>query len=120
MAELGPEARALLQAGRGLLRPTPADRSRVFAALTSRIGDTTEVSPPRPVAPKAGVASPVLSVFAVGLAVAAVITTVALFRKTSSMPPVAPARASAPVAMAAAPSPSIDVEAPAAERITPP
>jgi len=38
MMELGAEARRLLAAGRGALKPTGADRERVFQALQARIG----------------------------------------------------------------------------------
>jgi hypothetical protein len=118
MAELGPEARALLRAGRTVLRPTLDDRSRVFAALRSRLETDTGSSPPIPGAPKAAVGSPVLSAVAVGLAVAGVITSVALFRNTSPSPGVVPPRATASVAASVAPSVPIATPTPAAERIS--
>jgi hypothetical protein len=38
MASLSPKGRALIQAGRRALRPTAADRARIDAALTARLG----------------------------------------------------------------------------------
>jgi hypothetical protein len=51
MSELSPRARELVHSGRGLNRPTPADRERVEAALLARLGAV--VSPP-----ETGAASP--------------------------------------------------------------
>lgn len=118
MAELGPEARALLRAGRTVLRPTLDDRSRVFAALRSRLETDTGSSPATPGAPKAAVGSPVLSAVAVGLAVAGVVTSVALFRNTSPSPAVVPSRAQASVATPVTPSAPLAPPTPAAEGIS--
>lgn len=44
MAELGPDAQALVRAGRGALKPSAADRERVARALHSRIGSSATAS----------------------------------------------------------------------------
>ena len=58
MSELSPRARELVHSGRGLNRPTPADRERVEAALLARLGAAvlppeTGGTPPNGVSPVA-------------------------------------------------------------------
>lgn len=45
MAELSPEARALVSDGRGIFRPTVSDRARVAGLLASRLGEAAILAP---------------------------------------------------------------------------
>jgi hypothetical protein len=45
MAELSPEARALVSDGRGIFRPTVSDRARVAGLLATRLGEAAVLAP---------------------------------------------------------------------------
>ena len=100
MSEFRPEVRALIQAGRMVLLPTPADRERVFAALSVRLGFTADLPPPALVASKASLSWQALSALAAGFVVATVATYSALFGSYASSR--APLRVTAPAAVRAA------------------
>ncbi len=73
MTELGPEGRALIEAGRGAFRPTVADRERNLQALRARIADTSGVAHGNPRPPSAGAGGlgwPAISALVVGFALA--------------------------------------------------
>jgi hypothetical protein len=70
---LNPRAQALVEAGRGALRPTAADRERIHAALRSRLGDAAFLGAGEASTPAVSVPKPwraIVSTVAVGLGVA--------------------------------------------------
>jgi hypothetical protein len=103
--ELGPEAAALVKAGRKGLRPTVADRERVFRELSGRIaaGDLP-TGAPAPAAPSAGVGWSTISLIVVGLAVGGAV----LFERTRERP-TRPVPAAAQPSVATAPPPVVPV-----------
>jgi hypothetical protein len=115
MSEFRPEIRALMQAGRAVLLPTPADRERVFAALAVRLGFTTELPPPALATAKAGAGWQAISALAVGVVFATLATYTALFARQqpslSATPLAVTAPAAAP-ATAGVPVASFPIEAP--------
>jgi hypothetical protein len=110
MSTLGPEAQALVDAGRDALRPTAVDRDRVFAAVQARIAGAGAISggaTPSAVVAK-GVSWPTLSATVVGLAVVGGVLFQTV-RKTDEPRAALPATASV-----SAPSAPAPVTAPAA------
>lgn len=113
MSSLGPEARALLEAGRASLRPTTADRERIASALRSRLGDAAlppDAPAPSPVAAPPAAAGSIgwqaISAVVAGLALTGAVAVVA-FRSPDPTP--------APPAVVAAPTPPASAVAPARE-----
>ena len=132
MSSLGPDAQALLKAGRTALRPTTDDRERIAAALRVRLGDAAltpdgQASNPHaaPTAATQTLGWPAVTAVVVGLAVsgAALLyafrapepnaSTVAVAAPSSSPPAeVPPAAAPAPeTAVAVEPLPPVETPA---------
>ena len=104
VSELTPEARALLGAGRKVLRPSDADRARSVAALRAELGDAAFLDGRGPTPPAtAHTALWVTSAVAAGAIVAAWL----VLRPAKPMPSSAPGVTSAPSATATTlPAPS--------------
>lgn len=126
MSELGPEARALLEAGRAALKPKQEDRERIAVLLGSRLdlaGSTPHTQAPTAPPPPAPAASsalswPVLSAVA-GLVVSAGVAVYALRAPEPKPAPVVATASPAPPAAAPAPAPAPAVEPiPPAENLT--
>jgi hypothetical protein len=113
-SELGMEAQALVNAGRIALRPTFADRERIFSALSERVsgdyGSGHSAAPPPPPAPAPlarglGLGLKAFYATAGALAVGGVLASLALTRPEShaAQPSTPPAKSLPP----AAPPPSV-------------
>ena len=106
MAELGPDAEALVRAGRGSFKPSAADRERIARALEARLGGSgaasNEGAAPRP-APAAsatpGLGGKALALVGTGLVVGAAFVAWTVGTHTDA----APTAALAPVVSASAP-----------------
>lgn len=109
MSKLGPEAQALIAAGRGALRPTEADRQRVLEALRARIA-AGELPGPAP-SPAAGSSAATWPLLSGVLAGAALLGGLAFYFASSAPQPAAPApsvaasSAAVPIATAIEPAP---------------
>jgi hypothetical protein len=114
MSKLGSEAQALVEAGRGLHRPTTVDRQRVLEALRDRIAQTGGL-PPEPAPPPPSPAPRVrtwqlISGVVVG---AAIIGAIAFqLRGTDGPPPPAPVSTPAPSTFSTTPPAPVVVTAP--------
>jgi hypothetical protein len=100
VSKLGPEAQALVEAGRGAQRPSDADRQRVLEALRARIAQGAALPPaaPTPNPATSGVSWQVISGIVVG---AALLGAIAFqFRASEGDQPTPPAPVAPPLVSA--------------------
>lgn len=106
MSDLSPRARSLFEAGRGSHQPSAADRERVFASLSARIGGAGPEPRETPPVRGGGLSFPAISAAVFGLAVAGA-GAFALFHAAAPTPvAVAASTVPAPSTLAVAPPPA--------------
>ena len=103
MADLSPDARALIRAGRTAFRPQPSDRERVLQSLTQALGESASVGaahrtqPPASVVGQSAVRSWVLGgVGALAVSAGIVVATHPWTRATTASPTSTPVATSIP------------------------
>ncbi|HKO53151.1 MAG TPA: hypothetical protein VJV79_35820 [Polyangiaceae bacterium] len=117
MSELGPRAREILRSGRGLNRPTDADRERIETALRERLGGALSLSAGSKALPAARPRWPFVTGGLVGAGLAGGALFLALRQQpltTSS--PLATATAAVSLSVASPPAFSVELPSPDAPK----